>query len=163
MPAKHTIALTDEQRDHLDRFTRTGEHHARSIQHARILLLADATADKGPAWLDHKIADALACGLATVARVRKRFLADGLDEALRARKPTPGRPPKIDGIAEAHLVALACSSPPQGRARWSLRLLADRFVELAVSQGHLASPVSYETVRQTLKKTRSGLTASNSG
>lgn len=163
MPAKHAIALTDEQRDHLDRLTRTGRHHARSIQHARILLMSDATPDEGPAWSDEKIADALDCGIATVARVRKRFLKDGLDEAIRARKTAPGRPPKIDGIAEAHLVALACSQPPEGHARWSLRLLSDRFVELAMSEGLLSSPVSYETVRVVLKKTRYVRTASSNG
>ena len=159
MPAKHVICLSDEQRHRLDQLTRAGRHHARSIQHARILLLTDAADDDRPAWSDEKIADALDCGTATVARVRKRFLADGLDEALRARKTAPGRPPKIDGIAEAHLVALACSSPPEGRARWSLRLLCDRFVELTVREGHLAGPVSYETVRQVLKKTHCDRTA----
>ncbi len=90
----------------------------------------------------------------TVARTRKRFLAEGLDEAVRTRKGGPGRPPKIDGTAEAHLVALACSEPPEGRAVWTVRLLADRYVALGVEQGWLLEPVSRETVRQTLKKTR---------
>ncbi len=97
-------------------------------------------------------------GKRAVARVRKQFLTEGLDEAVRPRRETPGRPPKIDGVAEAHLVALACSEPPEGRATWSLRLLADEFVALGVSE-----PVSHETVRLTLKKTRSSRTASSSG
>jgi hypothetical protein len=158
MPAKYIVRLSDEQRDHLDRLTRTGRTHARTIQHARTLLLTDAS-DDGPAWTDEKTADALGCGTATVARTRRRFCIEGLDEAVRARKGGPGRPPKIDGVAEAHLVALSCSVPPEGRARWTTRLLADRYVTLGVEEGWLPEPVSRETVRQTLKKTSSALTA----
>ena len=79
------------------------------------------------------------------------------------RKGGPGRPPKIDGVAEAHLVALACSTPPEGRAVWTTRLLADRYVEIGVAEGWLAEPVSRETVRVVLKKTSSGRTASKAG
>lgn len=158
MPAKYTVRLSDEQRDHLDRLTRTGRAHVRTMQHARTLLLTDA-ADDGPAWTDEKVADALGCGSATVARTRRRFCREGFDEALRVRKSGPGRPPKIDGVAEAHLVALSCSEPPEGRARWTTRLLADRYVALGVEEGWLPKPVSRETVRQTLKKTSSALTA----
>jgi len=157
MPAKYAVRLSDDQRRHLDRLTRVGRAHARSIQHARILLLTDAS-DHGPSWTDEKVSDALGCGASTVARVRKRFLKDGLDEAVRPRREVPGRPPKIDGVAEAHLIALACSQPPEGRATWSLRLLADAFVALEVCE-----PVSHETVRLALKKTRSGRTASKGG
>ncbi|MEM9996546.1 MAG: helix-turn-helix domain-containing protein [Bacteroidota bacterium] len=162
MPTKILVRLSNEQRDHLDALTRTGRSHARTIQHARTLLLADAS-DHGPAWPDEKIADALGCRPATVARTRKRFVAEGIHEAIRARKGGPGRPPKIDGVAEAHLIALACSEPPAGRARWTVRLLADRYVALGVEEGWLEEPVSRETVRQTLKKTGSGLTASKPG
>jgi transposase len=162
MPAKVVVRLTDEQRDRLDAFTRTGTRHVRAVQHARVLLLADE-ADDGAAWDDERIAAALACSPATVARTRKRFCAEGLDEALRVRKAGPGRPPKIDGTAEAHLIALACSEPPEGRARWTVRLLADRFVTLGLDGGWLDAPVSYETVRGTLKKTRSGRTTSPAG
>lgn len=162
MPTKILVRLSNEQRDCLDALTRTGRSHARTIQHARTLLLADAS-DQGPAWADEKIADALGCSPATVARTRKRFVAEGLDEAVRARKGVPGRPPKIDGVAEAHLIALACSEPPAGRARWTVRLLADRYVALGVEEGWLEEPVSRETVRQALKKTGSGLTASKPG
>ena len=162
MSAKHVVCLSDEQRDHLDALTRTGRSHARTIQHARTLLLTDAS-DDGPAWDDERIAAALGCSAPTVARTRKRFLAEGLDEAVRARKGGPGRPPKIDGVAEAHLIALACSEPPTGRAVWTTRLLADRYVALGMTEGWLGGPVSHETVRQTLKKTFSGPTTSNSG
>ncbi len=157
MPAKAVIRLTDDERRRLDRLTRVGTAHARAIQHARILMLADAS-DDGPAWTDEKVADALGCGSATVARVRRRFLNDGFDEAIRPRREVPGRPPKIDGLAEAHLITLACSVPPEGRAAWSLRLLTDEFVALEV-----CAPVSHETVRLALKKTRSSRTASSSG
>lgn len=162
MPAKYVVRLSDEQRDHLDALTRTGRSHARTIRHARTLLLTDAS-DDGPAWDDERIAAALGCSAPTVARTRKRFLAEGLDEAVRTRRGGPGRPPKIDGVAEAHLVALSCSEPPEGRAVWTTRLLADRYVSLGVTEGWLDGPVSYETVRQTLKKTFFGHTASSSG
>jgi len=153
MSAKYDIRLSNEQRDRLDKLTHTGRQHVRTVQHARTLLLCDAS-DDGPAWDDHRIATALACSPATVARTRKRFKAEGIDEALRVRKGGPGRPPKIDGTAEAHLIALACSAPPEGRAVWTTRLLADRYVELGLSGGWLAEPVSRESVRKTLKKTR---------
>lgn len=157
MPTKAVVRLTDDERRRLDRLTRVGTAHARAIQHARVLLLVDAS-DDGPAWTDEKVADALGCGTATVARVRKRLLKDGLDEAIRPRREAPGRPPKIDGLAEAHLITLACSQPPEGRAAWSLRLLTDEFVALEV-----CAPVSHETVRLALKKTCSSHTASSSG
>ncbi len=157
MPTKHSVRLADDQRHHLDRLTRIGTAHARTVSYARALLLVDE-ADDGMAWSDEKAADALGVSPRTVARLRKQFCAEGLDEALRPRRQTPGRPPKIDGAAEAHLIALACSEPPEGRAEWSLRLLADEFVALGVSE-----PVSYQTVRQTLKKTRSGPTVRGVG
>lgn len=157
MPTKHIVRLSDDQRHRLDRLTRTGTAHARAISYARALLLVDE-ADDGMAWSDEKTADALGISARTVARLRKQFCTEGLDEALRPRRLTPGRPSKIDGVAEAHLIALACSEPPEGRATWSLRLLADEFVALEVSE-----PVSYETVRQALKKTRSGPTSRRVG
>ena len=114
-----------------------------------ILLLADE-ADGGPAKSDPEIADALGCGRATVERVRKQFVEEGLEQTL-ARKPTIRTyENRLDGKAEAHLVAIACGTPPEGRTRWTLRLLADRIVAL----GHVES-VSHETVRLTLKKTNS--------
>lgn len=161
MPAKYDVRLDGEQRDRLDDLTRTGRPHVRAVQHARTLLLCDAS-DDGPAWDDERVAEALGCSTATVARTRKRFCAEGLDEAVRVRKGGPGRPPTIDGVAEAHLIALACSSPPEGRALWTTRLLADRYVELGVAEGWLVGPVGRETVRKALKKTHSGRTVSSS-
>ncbi|QDT14151.1 helix-turn-helix domain-containing protein [Alienimonas californiensis] len=162
MSAKYAVSLSDAQRDRLDDLTRTGRSHARAIRHARTLLLADAS-DDGPAWDDERVAAAVGCSPATVARTRKRFVEEGLDQALRVRRGGPRRQPKIDGAAEAHLVALACSEPPAGRAAWTVRLLADRYVSLGVAEGWLDGPVSCETVRQTLKKTCCGPTGSSSG
>ncbi len=157
MPTKHAVRLSDDERRRLDRTTRTGTTHARTASYARALLLVDE-ADDGMAWSDEKAADALGMSPRTVARLRKQCCTEGLDEALRPRRTAPGRPPKIDGVAEAHLIALACSEPPEGRASWSLRLLADEFVALGVCE-----PVSHETVRQALKKTRSARIARRAG
>ena len=154
MPRKHTVVLDPPTRDRLRGLVSTGTAHARTIQHAHALLLTDE-GDGGPAWSDEKVADALGASDRTVARTRKRFCTEGLDDALRVIAERPGRPLKIDGVAEAHLVALACSEPPAGRDRWSVRLLSDRFVALGVEGGWLDEPVSRETVRVALKKTRS--------
>ena len=154
MPRKHSVVLDPPTRDQLRRLVSTGTAHARTIQHAHTLLLADE-GDDGPAWRDEKIADALGVSDRTIARTRKRFCTEGSDEALRVIADRPGRPPKIDGTAEAHLVALACSEPPEGRDRWSVRLLTDRFVTLGVDEGWLDEPLSHEAVRVALKKTRS--------
>ncbi len=154
MPTKHAVSLDAPTQDRLRRLVSTGTAHARAIQHANVLLLTDE-GDDGPAWSDEKVADALGASARTVARTRHRFCNEGLDAALRVIADRPGRPPKIDGVAEAHLVALACSEPPAGRDRWSVRLLSDRFVALGVEDGWLDAPVSRETVRVALKKTRS--------
>lgn len=154
MPRKHSVCLDGPTRARLRRLVSTGTAHARSIQHAHVLLLTDE-GDGGPAWDDEKVADALGVSSRTVARLRQRFVTEGLDAALRVIADRPGRPPKIDGTAEAHLVALACSEPPKGRDRWSVRLLADRFVALGVEEGWLEEPVGREAVRVALKKTRS--------
>ena len=146
---KYVVRLTAAQRRELERMARSGEHSARMLVRARILLKADA-ADGGLAWDDASTAEALDCGARTVARVRKKFAQGGLDAALHQKKPTGRQYRKLDGAQEARLVALACSPPPDGRARWTLKLLADRLVELEV-----VASVSDETVRRTLKKTRS--------
>src|SRR5262245_34274951 len=125
---------------------RSGKHPARALIHARILLKADTSAG-GPGWDDAAVAQALDCGERTVARVRKRFVEGGLDVALHRRRPTGRRYRKLDGEQEARLVALACSPPPDGRSRWTLRLLADRLVEPEV-----VDAVSDETVRRALKR-----------
>ena len=148
MAKKYLVTLTPEERDRLTALISAGKRSALTITRARILLKADQ-ADGGPAWDDARIAQALDCGLRTVERVRQRFVERGLDQAL-GRKPQdrPSRERKFDGAAEARLVALACSQPPGGRARGTLKLLADKLVELEVFES-----VSDETVRRVLKKT----------
>ena len=156
MHKKYVVRLTQEQRSQLDTLVRRGRAHTRKLLYARILLKADA---EGPdRWTDERIAEALEVSTATVARERQRFLEGGLEVALMPKKPGRPRRRVLDGRAEAHLIALSCSDPPEGRERWSMRLLADRMVEL----GHVQS-VSYETVRRTLKKTSSNLTSNASG
>ena len=153
MAKKYLVTLTAEERDRLTGLVSAGKRSALTITRARILLKADQ-ADGGPAWDDARIAEALDCGLRTVERVRQRFVERGLEPAL-GRKPQdrPSRERKLDGAAEARLIALACSAPPDGRARWTLKLLADRLVELEVIDS-----VSDETVRRVLKKTSCGRT-----
>ena len=142
------VTLTDEERQSLHGLLAAGKVSARKQAHARILLKADA-APGGPSWPDEAIAEALDIGLSTVARVRQRFVEQGLDGALH-RKPQdrPSHPLTLDAGAEARLLALACSDPPPGRSAWTLRLLADKLVELEV-----VDHVSHETVRRALKKT----------
>ena len=169
MPSKKHVRLRADERAELERAIHTGRHHARYLEHARILLMTDAAdaradlPDGGPAWPDDEVADALGCGVATVARTRRRYCADGLAAALRVRRPAPGPPRKIDGAAEAHLIAMACSQPPAGRGRWSLRLLADEFTAVGVAAGWIDGPVSHECVRRALKKTTSAPTAAGRG
>lgn len=155
MSTKLHVRLPEAERAELECLVRAGTHHARRLAHARVLLLADdaAAAHAGPAWSDDAIAAALGLGVATVARTRGRYVRDGLAAALRVRAPNPGRPPKVDACAEAHLIALACASAPEGRATWSLRLLAEEFSARGVEAGWIEGPVSYETVRRALKKT----------
>ncbi len=155
MPKEYVVRLTEAEREHLERLVRRGKAHARKLLYARVLLKADANAD---AWTDERIAKAFEVSTATMARERRRFCEDGLEVALMPKKPGRPRRRVLDGRAEAYLVALACSDPPEGRERWSLRLLADQMVEL----GHVDA-LSYETVRRTLKKTNSSPTSSASG
>jgi transposase len=147
---KYLVTLTDAERQSLHELIATGKAAAQKLAHARILLKAEA-APGGPGWPDEQIAKALEVGLSTVARVRQRLVEQGLDAAL-GRKPQdrPSRPRKLDGAAEARLIALACAPPPAGQADWTMRLLADKLVELEV-----IDTVSHETVRQVLKKTNS--------
>ena len=131
MPAKrYLVELTPDERRDLGKLVSAGKRSARAITRARILLKADQ-APGGPAWDDGRIAEALGCGRRTVERVRQRLVEEGPDAAL-AHKPQcrPSRQPVLDGAAEARLIALACSPPPDGRARWTLKLLADKLVEL---------------------------------
>ena len=146
---KFVVTLTEEERTTLTRLLTRGRAAARTLAHARVLLKADA-APGGPGWTDEQIRDALDVSLSTIARIRRACVDHGLEAALQRRRPTSVRPRKLDGRAEAHLIALHCSPPPTGYERWTLKLLTDRFVELGVSP-----PVSDETVRRTLQQTRS--------
>jgi transposase len=147
---KYKVTLTAEERQELQALIAAGQAAAKKLMHARILLKADA-ADGGPAWPDERIAEALEVSAATAGRVRRRFVEEGLAAALvRKKQDRPSRERKLDGRAEARLIALACSGPPDGRAAWTLQLLADRLVELRV-----VDSVCDETVRRVLKKTRS--------
>lgn len=148
MQKKYHVTLRGEERRELEGLISAGKAAARKLTHARILLKADEAAG-GPNWSDEQIAEALEVGLSTVWRVRQRFVEEGPAAAL-VPKPSPRvYERKLDGRGEAHLIALACSSPPQGRKTWTLQLLADRMVALGY-----APDLSYETVRRVLKKTR---------
>lgn len=142
----YVVDLTQDERAALLALTQKGNTAARKVRRANLLLLSDRT---GRNLSDQAVAEALHVGRATVERVRKRFVEEGLDAALSER-PRLGKQPKLDGKQEAHLVAIACSQPPEGRERWTLELLADRLVQMQVTQ-----TVSRETVRRTLKKTNS--------
>jgi transposase len=147
---KYKVTLTAEERQQLQGLIATGKAAAKKLTHARILLKADA-AEGGPAWDDQRIAQATEVSTDTVARVRQRFVEHGLEAALtRKKQDRPSRERKLDGRAEARLIALACSAPPDGRKEWTMKLLADRLVELEV-----VDTVSDETVRRVLKKTNS--------
>jgi transposase len=154
---KYVVRLTVEERTELDDLIRTGKRAASVIVHARILLKADAGAS-GPGWEDERIAEAVECGTSTVYRVRQAFVEEGLLAALLRKKPTGRQYRKLDGAQEAHLIALACGAAPEGRGRWTLRLLADRLVELDVVES-----ISPECVRMTLKKTNSSRGCASSG
>ncbi|MDQ6602602.1 MAG: helix-turn-helix domain-containing protein [Chloroflexota bacterium] len=145
----HRVFLTDDDRAVLYRLLAGGTAPARQLTHARILLKTDEGLD-GPAWTDTAIADALEIDRATVGRVRRQFVLGGRGAALRHRPPRATKPRTLSGADEAHLIALACSAPPIGRERWSVRLLAAQFV--TVEEG---ARVSRELVRRTLKKARS--------
>jgi len=146
MNKRFVVRLSGEERGQLESLVAKGKAAARKLTRARILLKADCSC-LGPAWSDQQISEALDLGVITVHRVRRSFVEGGLEGAL-VRRPLPRRPRMLDGDQEAHLIALACGSPPAGRRRWTLRLLAERLVEL----GHVDA-VSHETVRRTLKKT----------
>ena len=149
MNKKYRVTLTAEERAFLHDLISAGTAHARTLTHARILLKADQS-PSGPAWPDEAIAAAFDVSLPTIGRVRQRLVEHGLDAALHRQAPSIQRQRRLDGAQEAHLIALTCSAPPAGQQRWSLRLLADKRVEL-----EYVDTVSHETVRQVLKKTNS--------
>ena len=146
---KYAVALTEGERARLRTLIGRGEAPARLLTHARILLKTNQGAG-GAAWTDAATAAAVEVHPTTVARVRRAYVEAGLDAALARKSPDRAYPRVLDGAAEAHLIAVACSDPPTGRERWTLRLLADELVRLEV-----VPAVSYETVRRTLEQTNS--------
>jgi len=155
---KFIVKLSAEEREWLGTLMQTGKRPARQLLKARILLKADAS-DAGDAWSDRQIAAALDTSVDTVARTRQQLVEEGLEAALtRKHSPASARPRIFDGAAEAKLIALACSKPPKGRARWSLKLLEEAEVEL-----NIVARASDNTIGRTLKKTRSSRTFRSSG
>jgi transposase len=146
MNKKYLVTLTDEERQRLQTLVGQGRTAARRITRAWILLKADGA--DGPGWSDELIRQTFNVGLVTIYRVRQTFVEEGLEAVLTRQPKTRHRHRRLDGDQEAHLIALACSKPPPGRRRWTLRLLTNKFVELGY-----AEHVCPETVRQTLKKT----------
>jgi len=147
---KYRITLESQEHEQLREILAKGKADVRRLKHAQILLAADE-AEGSPGQMDTVIAKALQVGTATIERVRRRFVEEGLEMALSPyKKPKRRYPTKLDGRQEARLIATACSKPPEGHARWTLRLLADKLVELKC-----VDSISHETVRQTLKKTNS--------
>jgi transposase len=146
---KHIVVLKPGERTTLTELIASGTAPARKLTHARILLKADQS-DGRTAWEDGAISAAVDISQATVQRVRRLYVTEGLDAALNHRRPKRFRPRLLDGDDEAHLIALACSKPPTGHERWTLRLLAGKMVELKY-----VDDVSHETIRRTLKKTNS--------
>lgn len=147
MPKKYRVALTAEERKALQRTISVGKQPARKVLHSHIRLLVDA-GELGPGKPDTAAVEALGTSLSTVSRVRQRFGQRGVDATQHKPRKEPA-PLKMDGVQEARLIALACGEPPAGHARWTLRLLADRFVELEEGIA-----ISHETVRQVLKRGR---------
>jgi len=151
MHKKYIVRLTGEERAQLDGMVSKGTTSARKIVHAQILLKTDRD---GPNWTDEDIAEAFGVHTSTVRSVRERFVNEGLESTLHRKEQTnPRRERILDGAKEARLIAAACGSPPDGRARWTLRLLAGKLVELEVVE-----EISHETVRRTLKKMSLSLT-----
>jgi len=145
---KYVVRLDGEEREGLRRLVSKGKASALKLTRAHILLQADVS-KAGPGWTDERIAEGLGIAVRTVEHVRQRFVEEGLARALERKKQyRPSVERKLDGRKEARLIAVCCSQAPPGRRRWTLRLLADRLVELNV-----VNSISHETVRQTLKKT----------
>jgi transposase len=149
MPKKYIVKLKTDERKQLRVLVRNGKGSAKVLTRARILLKADDTLGQ-PGWTDAAISDAFDVSVATIERVRQKYVCHGLDAALKRRARSKERAQRLDGKQEAHLIALACSDPPSGHERWTLRLLADRMVKL-----EYVVELSHETVRRTLKKTNS--------
>ena len=146
MPKKYVVRLTDEEREILRSVVKKLSGSSQKVRRAQVLLKADAD---GPGWTDSKIADAFGCRINTVEKIRQRLVVDGFSIALNGKpRETPPRQKLLDGEQEAKVIALRLGEPPAGFANWSLRLLAEKVVELSIVES-----VSHETVRQALKKT----------
>jgi len=155
---KYVVKLSDTERERLNTLIHSGKHPARQLTKARILLKADAS-EAGEGWSDSRIAAALDTSIDTVARTRQQLVEEGFESVLtRKHSPASARPRIFDGAAEAKLIALACSKPPKGRARWTLQLLEEAVVEL-----NIVERASDNTIGRTLKKTRSSLTSKSNG
>jgi transposase len=158
MSPRYRVTLTQEERKELEKLTKRGKTHARRFTHARALLLCDA-GDNGPAWKVEDVAEALGITSRTIEKLKKRFVEDGLESALeRKQREKPPREVTFDGAFEARLIAMACSDVPEGHRRWTIRLLADKAVEL-----NFAESVSHMTVQRVLKKTNLSLTSASTG
>jgi transposase len=149
MYQKYVVMLTEAERAHLEQLIAAGTAPARKLAHARVLLKADK-GPNGPGWVDAAIADAVEISQPTISRIRQQFVEAGLEAALNRRAPRRVYARKLDGEQEARLITLACSEPPAGHARWTLRLLADKLVER-----ELVEAISHQTIHRVLKKTRS--------
>jgi transposase len=158
MSPRYKVTLTEEERNDLEAMTKRGKINAKKFIHARALLLCDAGANS-PAWKVSDAADALGVTSRTIEHIKQRFVEEGIEAALE-RKPLekPPREVKFDGAFEARLIAIACSDVPEGHCRWTVRLLADKAVELKI-----AETVSHMTVQRVLKKTNLNLTSVNTG
>lgn len=155
---RYVVRLSPAERARLTEVVSRGRVWALKRRHAQVLLKADQ-GESGPAWTDVEIADAFEIHHRTVENIRQRYVTEGLEAALDRKKQPPRLDArKLDGAQEARLLAMACGTPPDGHARWSLRLLADRLVELEITDS-----ISYETVRQVLKKTSFSRIASSTG
>ena len=155
---KYVVKLAEAEREYLQTLVSKGKSPAKRLLKARILLKADAS-EQGKGWSDGRIIEALDTNMSMVTRVRQQFVEEGLEAVLsRKQRVSPARTPIFDGEKEARLTALACSTPPEGRARWTLRLLEDKVVELGI-----VDRASDSTIGRVLKKTRDSLTAKNSG
>jgi transposase len=146
MRKRYVVTLTDAEREYLQGLLAAGIAPARQLTHARILLKADQSPG-GPGWVDAAIVEAVEVSQPTIARVRQQFMEAGLEAALNRRAPRRVYERKLDGEHEAQLIALTCGEPPRGQARWTMRLLAAKLVELEIVEA-----ISYQTVRRTLKK-----------
>jgi transposase len=158
MPPRYRVTLTEQERKDLEALTRCGKTGAKKFIHARALLLCNAGPD-GPAWAVADVAEALGVTSRTIEHLKRRFVEEGLKAALeRKSRENPPREVIFDGAFEARLIALACSEAPEGYQRWTVRLLADKAVEL-----EFAPSVSHMTVQRVLKKTNLSLTSANTG